>query len=105
MTRNYDPVWKCIYCGDTKSSLGKEHIIPLCLYGTIVLPRSSCKECEKITSKIEREAAEKLFHSIRLIHNFPSRNPTGRSNVLPPRYRTNPFVWYSRLTTKVWLVL
>jgi hypothetical protein len=82
MIRNYDPVWKCIYCGNSTSTLGKEHIVPFSLFGTLVLPRSSCDNCGKLTSQIERIANEKLFHSIRLIHNFPSRKPGERPTCL-----------------------
>lgn len=48
----YPPVGKCIYCGSTEN-LTDEHIVPYGLGGNIELPKSSCKECARITSKFE----------------------------------------------------
>ena len=53
----YQPVWRCIYCGAAptrKGALGKEHIIPQGLGGTLILPRASCRSCEDITKRIEK---------------------------------------------------
>lgn len=59
MSPRYAPVGRCIYCGGTSYSeahpgrrLGDEHIIPLQLRGTLVLPEASCKACEVITSRL-----------------------------------------------------
>jgi hypothetical protein len=60
MASFYKPVGRCIYCGETAYSendlnrkLGEEHIIPLSLGGTLILPEASCQKCEAITSRIE----------------------------------------------------
>lgn len=49
----YAPVNQCIYCGDSTSELTDEHIIPFGLNGNFVLPKSSCKKCAEITSRVE----------------------------------------------------
>lgn len=49
------PVGACIYCGETEGRLTEEHIIPLGLGGTIVLPAASCDDCAKITSLFETQ--------------------------------------------------
>ena len=55
--RTYGPVGSCIYCGST-SDLRLEHILPngLSLSGSASakLPKSSCRDCAKITSRMER---------------------------------------------------
>src|SRR6266496_5270409 len=54
----YSPVDRCIYCFRDAHTAGhpltKEHIIALGLNGNQVLPKSSCRNCNKITSKIEK---------------------------------------------------
>jgi 5-methylcytosine-specific restriction endonuclease McrA len=46
---------KCIYCGALVSDgkLGDEHIIPTSFGGNLILPRASCRNCERITTKIK----------------------------------------------------
>jgi hypothetical protein len=75
MPSPYTPVRKCIYCGSLRywkdpqkeplAKLGDEHIIPASLQGRHILPEASCRECEKITSKIEDHCAERLFGAAR----------------------------------------
>lgn len=48
------PIGKCIYCGATER-LSDEHVIPYGLSGDLVLKKSSCEECAKITSLLERK--------------------------------------------------
>lgn len=43
----------CIYCGVEGVELTDEHIIPRGLNGTILLPKSTCKEHQDLTSRIE----------------------------------------------------
>ena len=47
-------VGKCIYCGST-DKLTDEHVLPLGLSGTAVLPDASCTERAKITGKVEQD--------------------------------------------------
>lgn len=60
----YKRVGRCIYCpatvyseDDPTRKLGDEHIIPLQIRGTVVLPEASCKACEAITSGLESKIA------------------------------------------------
>src|SRR5712672_2024078 len=57
----FDPVGRCIYCGATGVDLRDEHIVPLSLNGTMILPRASCRECEKITTRFERSVARNMY--------------------------------------------
>jgi hypothetical protein len=50
---NSIPLTNCIYCNSPSNSLTDEHIIPLGLGGTNILKRSSCLDCNKVTSKFE----------------------------------------------------
>lgn len=49
----YDPVGYCIYCGSKEGTLSAEHIVAYALGGKWILPRASCEECGKMTSKTE----------------------------------------------------
>ena len=57
--RTYPPVGRCIYCGST-DTLTDEHIIPLALNGTGLLPKSSCVACAKITNSAGQTARRHL---------------------------------------------
>jgi hypothetical protein len=86
----YDPVRRCIYCGhDGKGiNLGKEHIIPLSLGGTFLLPRSTCPSCTKITQSSEFVCARDMFGDYRIIGDLPSRDKSQRPNELPIKTHT-----------------
>jgi hypothetical protein len=53
------PVKRCIYCDATEYAegmsrpLGREHVVPEGVGGTLELPESSCRDCEGKTSAIE----------------------------------------------------
>jgi hypothetical protein len=76
------PVGSCIYCG-SRDDLTDEHIIPAALGGNYVLPQSSCKDCNKITSKFEREVLRGFMWEARVAANFPTRRPKERPKTLP----------------------
>ncbi len=65
MRSHYKPAGVCIYCGDTTPPLSREHIIPLSLGGTLVLPRASCSKHRDITSKIEGKVARQFYGTYR----------------------------------------
>lgn len=67
------PVGFCIYCGTTQGKLTKEHVIPEGLGGTVILPESSCKACEKITSQFERSVARFIYGNYRIKQEYPSK--------------------------------
>lgn len=78
---NYPPVGKCIYCGSTPKTLTREHIIPRGLKGTLILPKSSCRECAKITCQIETMCLRHMMGRFRRRVGFKSRKP--QPNSLP----------------------
>jgi len=81
----FEPAWRCIYCGRipaNRKSLGKEHILPLSLGGTTILPRASCTLCSEITRAFEETCARTIFGVTRLAGNFPTRNPEKRPTML-----------------------
>jgi len=86
MTENikkYAPVQQCIYCGATGVELTDEHIIPFALGGDVVLPKSSCKNCAKITGEIERQCLRKILGPLRIKLDYPTRRPKRRPEKLP----------------------
>lgn len=70
----YDDVGKCIYCGSTED-LRDEHIVPFGLNGTAVLPKASCKDCEKTTSLFERRVLRGPMWAARVLRQLKSRRP------------------------------
>ena len=85
-TKIYAPVGHCIYCGSREWSpgcnrkLGDEHIVPEGLGGKLILPESSCKSCEKITSKFELEWLRSSFFAVRV------QKGLGKKKKRPTRY-------------------
>lgn len=69
----FPPVGFCIFCGVTHGELTDEHIIPEGLGGTVTLPKSSCKDCEKITSKFEMTVARFIYGNYRIKQGYPSK--------------------------------
>ena len=68
----FPPVGKCIYCGST-TGLTDEHVVPYGLGGNLVLPKSSCKECARITSKFELAVLRGSMRPARICRNIQSR--------------------------------
>src|SRR5262245_13319334 len=81
-TVNYPAVGRCIYCGST-DSLSDEHIVPFSLGGKLVLRKASCKKCQDITGAFEGHCASRLYASIRIRENLPTRRPKNRPTKLP----------------------
>src|SRR5689334_22057896 len=61
----FGPVGKCIYCGDDKSPLSDEHIIPDGLGGNLILVKASCFSCAKITGNVEQQVLQRTFGAVR----------------------------------------
>ena len=70
----YLDIKACIYCGEQSQSLTREHIMPRGLGGNeapngysnaLVLQNASCKRCQQITSKIERDCLLTMMGSAR----------------------------------------
>lgn len=70
--RRYPPYGKCIYCDSTKN-LSTEHIIAFGLGGTLELPQSTCQECAKETSKVERIVLRGELWPVRVHRALQSR--------------------------------
>lgn len=71
--KNDVSIGKCIYCGEEKEKLTKEHIIPYALGGTMILHDASCEECRKITSQYERNPLSENWSEVRAYLDYPSR--------------------------------
>ncbi|MCJ2053696.1 HNH endonuclease [Methylobacterium sp. J-070] len=80
--KTYDPVGRCIYCGEDKGRLGEEHIIPLGLDGNIVLPLASCDDCSTITGKFEGVVQRTMLGNIRVKLGMKTRRKKDRPKKL-----------------------
>jgi hypothetical protein len=71
---------RCIYCGKSADQvdLTDEHVIPLSLGGTRVLPKASCKKCAGRTSRVELHVAKGMWDYARVQLGLPSRRPKER---------------------------
>ncbi|MBP1859630.1 HNH endonuclease [Rhizobium herbae] len=74
----FPPVFKCIYCGDEKGPFSKEHVIPVGLGGTWILPRASCEDCRKKTQKVENFCLRNHFGNTRIALDMKTRHPEQR---------------------------
>lgn len=79
---SYRPVGKCIYCHSTQN-LTREHILPFGLSGTGVLPKSSCKECARITGEVELYVLRGPMRAVRVYLDLMSRS---RHKNAPKKY-------------------
>lgn len=71
MAESYSPGC-CIYCG-SKDDLSKEHVIPECLGGTLVLKGASCGDCRDITSALELKVGRQMYWPLRLKLAIPGK--------------------------------
>ncbi len=69
----FGAVGHCIYCGAVDQKLTREHIIPLGLGGTFILPASSCAACAGITSAFERQVLRGPMWAVRAHLQLKSR--------------------------------
>ncbi len=72
----------CIYCGDTKSELTDEHVLPYSIGGVHILNDASCKLCAKITTRFERDVLKGLWDDARNSYNAPSRRKYKREKFI-----------------------
>jgi hypothetical protein len=85
----YPPAGRCIYCGATRYSgaevrpLGDEHIIAEGLSGTLILPRASCRRCEKQTAKIEVNVLRGILWAPRTVMRLRTKRPKERPTSFP----------------------
>jgi len=90
--KTYEAVNSCIYCGAAGSTtrLTDEHIVPLSLGGTYVLPKASCDECARPIGKLEGYVARHVFQDVRIEFGLPTRRPKERPTQLPLRESFSP---------------
>ncbi len=81
-TINFNPVGRCIYCGNAED-LSDEHVIPLALNGNLILPSASCPACRRITSALERDILRGPFLAARVRGGYKTRRPKERPKTLP----------------------
>ena len=70
---NARDVGECIYCGSKEAPLQREHAVPFGLNGDWTLLRASCKACEKITTRFERDTLKGLWPALRIALSMRSR--------------------------------
>lgn len=75
--------------------LTDEHIVPLSLNGTMVLPNSSCDICANVTKKFEQVVARTMYGVLRKKRNYKTRNKKERekfdTSQTPTVYATATF--------------
>lgn len=76
-------IGKCIYCGDSESSLSEEHIVPLSLGGIWTLKKASCQKCQDIISRVELDVLRYTLLPVRAKMNLPTRHKNKRPNQFP----------------------
>lgn len=81
----YEPVGVCVYCGSDGGleGLRDEHVVPYSLGGQSILPQSSCRDCERITSAFEGRCARTMYGSLRMREGIQTRRPKDRPKYLP----------------------
>jgi hypothetical protein len=83
----YPPIGHCIYCGERRlpkgvSRFGDEHIFPFAIGGNLVLPQSSCRDCERIINReIETPILSQEWGIRRAKVGLPTRNKIKRSKL------------------------
>jgi hypothetical protein len=85
--KRFEPVGICIYCGATSPTpLTQEHIIPQGLGGGLILPKSSCDPCRRITQKIE----ETCLRNMSLLAYRLKADLVGHPHEILPHARQQP---------------
>lgn len=74
---------KCIYCGDSKSKLNEEHVIPYALgKNATILEGSCCKVCQEIINPYEQAVLRTQLDVFRAMTGAPTRNKGSRPRVI-----------------------
>jgi hypothetical protein len=82
----YPPVGRCVYCGDQSPPLTREHVFPSGLGGGVILPKSSCGKCQKVTEEIETYCLRGLLLPHRLSSGLV-RHPGQLGDTLPLTFK------------------
>jgi len=86
--KKYPAVNRCIYCDADNVPLTDEHIIAEALGGNDILPKASCQDCQKFTTRAEAHCFGTMFKAVRERWKFPSKRKN-RPKVLKLKI-TNP---------------
>ncbi len=70
----FPPLGYCMYCKATED-LTKEHSVPYALGSPAFIPKSSCKQCAKITGRFEQDVLRGPLRPIRAALGFKTRRP------------------------------
>lgn len=77
------PAFRCMYCGEERRELlTDEHILPESLEGDIILPKSSCLECNKSTSSFEQYVTRNMIGDMRVARGMRTKRPKERPSHL-----------------------
>lgn len=93
----YPSVGKCIYCGTEElpeglNRFGDEHIVPFAFGGNLILPESSCRECERVINReIESPILSQEWGDFRAARNFPTRRRKSRTKYKKLRRKNGSF--------------
>ncbi|MCA8892831.1 MAG: hypothetical protein KDA56_13670, partial [Hyphomonas sp.] len=82
----YSVLSECMYCRTSGSEtlLTDEHIIPLALSGSAVLPKSVCEDCQrKINEEFEQDVLRRIYILPRTKLQLRTRSPNGRPSTYP----------------------
>ena len=80
--KRFQSVGRCIYCGSTES-LSNEHVIPLGLGGTLILPKASCPSCADVTGAFEQRLLRGHWWAYRRKVGIKSRHPKEQPDTFP----------------------
>jgi hypothetical protein len=89
LKRTFEPVNECIYCGalsyarDSPRYLATEHIIPEAINGEMLLPRASCRNCERIINPFETAILRSALLGCRTHLKLKTKRPKDRPKSLP----------------------
>lgn len=90
--KTYPSVGECIYCRKTlltTNHLGREHLVPESLAGNALLLKASCRDCETLTSQIERFISKSMLDILRARTGIAGKKRKGKvQNKTFPIYRT-----------------
>jgi hypothetical protein len=80
----YQPVGRCIYCGDLpRNGLTLEHIIPQAIMGNFELPSACCAVCQVKINKFEQPCLRSMLGAFRATHGIVGRRRKKRPEKVP----------------------
>lgn len=72
--KTFPPVGRCIYCYRTGVALSDEHIVAYAIGGKYILPKSTCKRCQKLTAKLEEHCFGETLRPFRAQYGLKPRH-------------------------------